>query len=70
VLLDKAKAAEILGVSTRTVARLLQKREIAFVQVRGRVRFTLNALCAYIKKATVSGRDESLVARVAGKIRI
>ena len=52
-LVSKKEAAEILGVSTRTIDRMLLNGEVTKVKVRGSVRIRLYELKAYLEPASV-----------------
>lgn len=41
-LLNKRQASEILGISTRTLDRIVSARDLAKVKIRGAVRFRLS----------------------------
>jgi excisionase family DNA binding protein len=48
-LISKKEAAEILGVSVRTIERMLLNGEVTKVKVRGSVRIRLNELNEYLE---------------------
>lgn len=53
MLLTKEEAAMILNCSSRTIARLQEKREIEYVVIRGTVRFSKQALREVIRRNTI-----------------
>lgn len=53
MLLTKEEAAMVLNCSSRTIARLQEKREIEYVVIRGAVRFTKQSLRDIIKRNTI-----------------
>lgn len=53
MLLTKEEAAMVLNCSSRTIARLQERREIEFVVIRGAVRFTKQSLRDIIKRNTI-----------------
>ena len=56
-LLDKAGAAEYLGVSIRTVERLVRDKELLPIYVRSRPRFDHAELQAFTERNRAGGRD-------------
>ena len=56
-LLNKAEAARHLGVSKRTVERLVRDKELHPVYVRRHPRFTYDDLSDFTERNQVGGRD-------------
>jgi excisionase family DNA binding protein len=54
-LLDKTEAAEYLGVSIRTVDRLMRDKELSPIYVRSRPRFDYDDLRAFIERNRSGG---------------
>jgi excisionase family DNA binding protein len=50
------QAAERLGVSTRTIERLVSEGRIAYAKVRGSRRISDDAIAAYVKSITTPAR--------------
>lgn len=53
-LLTVEEIAELFQTSTSTIYRWVHKREIPFVKLGGKLRFSLDAIQEYIKKNSVS----------------
>ena len=52
-------AAAYLQVSDKTIRRLIDRREIAFVAVGGQIRISEHALLDYIRRKTTEAREEA-----------
>jgi excisionase family DNA binding protein len=55
-LLDIKEAAYVLHVSVRTIGRLIQKKQITYMRVRGSLRFAQANLDEYLRKRTIVSR--------------
>ena len=56
-LLNPKEAARILDISTRTLARMIKRGDIAFVRVGGSLRFKPDDLVAFIGENRTHGND-------------
>jgi excisionase family DNA binding protein len=56
-LLDRKQVAAILGISTRTLSRMVRRGEIAFVRVGSSHRFTVEDLRTFIGKNRMFGDE-------------
>ena len=54
-----AKAAELLGISPRTLSNAAQKGEVPFLQLSKHRLFNMDELIAHLKKHTVTGISEA-----------
>ncbi|MFN8550421.1 MAG: helix-turn-helix domain-containing protein [Candidatus Obscuribacterales bacterium] len=61
-LLSLQATADILGISTKTVRRLLDRREIAFVKVNRRVLVRLSDVEDFVKSRSVSRCEAEQIA--------
>ncbi|MFT4095760.1 MAG: helix-turn-helix domain-containing protein [Rhodoblastus sp.] len=53
VLLDEKTAAERLGISVYSLARIRKRGEIAYTEIGGRIRYPASAIPAFISSRTV-----------------
>ncbi|MBT3787419.1 MAG: helix-turn-helix domain-containing protein [Alphaproteobacteria bacterium] len=56
-VLSPKDAARLLGISSRTLARLVKRREIAFVRVGGSLRFKPDDLRAFVDQNRTSRHE-------------